>query len=105
MDRQRLVECAEDQADARAAVAAEERRAAGEEYLASALVDRLASGEPPLRVWRTHRGLSLRALASAAGIAGSYLSQLENGRRDGAPRVWRALATALRLDVDDILPN
>ena len=49
---ERLMEAAENYADIEAAVAARQRREAGEEYFPAALVDRLLDGENPLKVWR-----------------------------------------------------
>ena len=45
------------------------------------LVRRIADGEHPVRVWRTHRGMTARALAAAAGIPSSYLSAIERRRK------------------------
>ncbi|MBU6268621.1 MAG: helix-turn-helix transcriptional regulator [Sphingomonadales bacterium] len=100
----RLVDAAEDQDDLAAAVAAEKRRDAGEEFLPSAMVNRLIDGENALRVWREHRNFSLTALAEAAGINKASLSLLENGKSFGRPATWRALADVLRVTVDEILP-
>ncbi len=60
--RLRAVE--EDLADIRAGLAVEARIDAGtEEFVPETLAHRLIDGEPPLRVWREHRGLSQSALA------------------------------------------
>ena len=104
-DYERLLDLAEDTTDASAAAAAEKRRLAGEEYLPAAMVDRLLAGENPLKVWRKHRGLTLARLGAAAGISTSFLSEIENGKRRGAPALWRRLAEALRVSADDILPE
>lgn len=103
-DYARLLDIAEDRADAMAALAAEERRRAGEEYLPSEMVDRILDGESALRAWRKHRALSLEQLAEMAGSRKSLLSEIENGKRQGRPALWRALASALEVSVDDILP-
>ena len=104
-DYERLLDIAEDKADALAAMDAERRRADGEEYLPSEMVDRIIAGESALRVWRKHRGLTLEQLASMVGIGKSFLSQIENGKRRGSLAVWRALAEALNVSADDILPQ
>jgi transcriptional regulator with XRE-family HTH domain len=67
-----------------------------------AVVARLVGGENPIVVWRGHRGMTLRALAETAGIDPGYLSQLENGKRTGPVATMKKLATALRLDLDDL---
>jgi DNA-binding XRE family transcriptional regulator len=104
-DYERLLELAEDRGDALAAAAAEQRRKGGEEYLPAAMADRLLTGESPLRVWRSFRGLTQSNLSAAAGISHNFLSELEAGKRRGAPVVWRKLAGALNVSVDDIIPE
>jgi DNA-binding XRE family transcriptional regulator len=101
---ERLLDLAEDKADALAAAEAERRREAREEYLPADFADRLLAGESPLRLWRKHRGMTLETLSSAVGIGMSFLSQIETGARRGSPAVWRKLADALRVSSDDILP-
>nr|WP_272929037.1 cupin domain-containing protein [Leucobacter chromiireducens] len=44
---------------------------------------------------RELRGLSLRALAAAAGVSSSFLSQLENGRTNASVASLRKIAAAL----------
>jgi DNA-binding XRE family transcriptional regulator len=104
-DYERLLDLAEEKADALAAAAAEQRRLAGEEYLPADMVDRLLAGENSLKVWRKHRGLTLGQLGETAGISRSFLSEIENGKRRGAPSLWRKLAEALGVSADDILPE
>ena len=104
-DYERLVGLAEERADIIAAERAEERRLAGEEYVPSSLMDRILDGQNALRVWRQYRGLTLQQLAVSVGIGNSYLSDLERGHRQGKPAVWRKLADALNVSVDDILPD
>jgi Helix-turn-helix domain len=103
-DYERLLDLAEDRADALAAAAAEKRRLDGEEYLPAAMVDRMLAGESPLRVWRTHRDMTLAALGTVAGVSVGFLSDIELGKRRGKPGLWRKLAEALNVSADDILP-
>jgi DNA-binding XRE family transcriptional regulator len=104
-DYERLVSLAEDRADVRAAADAEARRLAGEEYLPSEFVDRLLAGESPLRLWREHRQRTVSDLAAVIGIGRSYLSEIERGLKPGTPKLWRRLADALKVDLDDIMPE
>jgi predicted transcriptional regulator len=67
-----------------------------------ALVERMVSGEHPARVWREHRGLSLNALARRAGVAPGYLSDIEHRKKPGSVAVYRALAKALGIAIDDL---
>ena len=101
---EQLLEAIEDQEDGAAAEDAAQRRADGEEYLPGEMVHRLVDGENALRVWREHRELSLTQLAQRAGVNKSTLSLLENDKAHGKPATWRALADALKVTVDDILP-
>lgn len=103
-DYERLLELAEDRADEEAAAIAERRRADGEEYVPAELVDRLLAGETPLRVWRQYRGLTLDDVAKRVGVAPATVSRLETGVMKGGPAIWRKLASALDVAVEDILP-
>lgn len=101
----RRVEDAEDSA----ALDRLERRIAAEgfanataDYLPSQLVERLIAGEHPIRVWRAHRGLTREALAAAAGVAPSYLSEIETRRKPGSFAALTKLARALNVSLDDI---
>jgi ribosome-binding ATPase YchF (GTP1/OBG family) len=71
------------------------------DYLPAELFRRLIDGEHPIRVWRVHRGLSRDSLAAAAGIAPSYLSEIETGRKPGSFAALAKLAGALRVSLDD----
>lgn len=104
-DYARLLALAEDREDLAAAEAAEQRRLAGEEYVPFSLVQSIIAGENPLRAWRKYRGLTLDALAERTGSRKSALSDIENGKAHGKPALWRKLATALDVTVDEILPD
>lgn len=55
----------------------------------------IADGAQPLRAWREHRGLTLQALADAAGVSKPYVSQIERGKRAGTTLTLKKLALAL----------
>jgi len=100
---ERLVEAAEDAADARDVSEIKRRLANGEEELIpAAVVDRMIDGENKLRVWREYRGMSAKELAEATGLAAPYISQLETGKRDGTIETFKKIAAALSVDIDDI---
>lgn len=102
---ERMLAQLDELADIRAFDQARRELAAGEdEVVPAALIERLANGENPLRVWREYRGLTQQALAEAAGIGKSYISQLETGSKTGALSTLRALAAALSIDLDDLEP-
>jgi len=101
---ERLQEAAENYADICAAVAAQQRAQAGEEYVPGKLLDRIFAGESALKVWREHRGLTQDELAAKVGKQGSWLAKIEKGKLHGTVQIWRKLAAALDVDLDDILP-
>lgn len=62
--------------------------------------ERIIEGESPVTVWREFRGLSLRALASKAGVSAGYLSEIESGKKPGSVDAYKALAEALETSID-----
>lgn len=101
---ERLVEAAEDVADVRAYDEAKRRLAAGEnELLPSAMANRILDGENALRVWREHRGLTVKQLADRAGVSAPFVSQMESGRREGSVETMRKIAAALKVSLDDLI--
>ena len=74
-----------------------------ETWAPAELVRRIVEGEHPVRVWRTHRGMTARALAAAAGIPSSYLSAIERGVKPGSVKALKGLATALDVPLDDLV--
>ena len=110
-DFEALLAAAEDAID-HAAIDAQERReaeqgvaAARADYLPGALVDRLLAGESPVRVWREHRGMTSRRVATEAGVSVSYLSEIETGRKPGSPTALRAVAQVLRVPMADLVTS
>lgn len=100
-----LLAAAEDALDRDAVRRFREALAAGAEELVPAeIADRLVAGESPVRVWRTHRGLTVRQLAERCGLSQAYLSQIEAGKRAGSAATLAAVAAALGIGVDDLLP-
>ena len=99
-----LLDAADDASD-RAAVKDFQRRLAngGEELIPAALVDRILAGESRIRVWREHRGLTLKALAEKIGVGQPFLSQIETGKREGTLDTLRKIAGALSLTLDDLV--
>ncbi len=102
---QRLVEIAEDREDIAAAADAERRRDEGMEYLPASMVDRILDGENALRVWREYRGMTIAELAGKSGYGYSMISKIETGARQGTVALWNAVAAALRVLPEDIMPT
>ena len=67
------------------------------------VVEAKLGGASPLRAWREHRGLSLQALADAAGVSKPYVSQIESGKRTGTAATLKKLATALNVPADVLI--
>ncbi|WP_198174062.1 helix-turn-helix transcriptional regulator [Mesorhizobium xinjiangense] len=59
-----------------------------------------ANAASPLAFWRKYRGFTQAALAEQVGIAQNYLSDIENGKRDGPVSLWLKLAAALGLPLE-----
>ena len=99
-----LAKAAEELADVAAYDAAKARIAAGEAMVPADIVHRISAGEPPLRVWRRHRGITASELARGAGISQAYLSEIESGKKSGSFKVVTAIARALEIEIDDLAP-
>jgi len=77
---------------------------AGDDELVPAVVAHaILDGESPVRVWRQHREMSQVQLAEAADISQAYLAQIETGKREGTVALYRSLADALGVDLDDLV--
>jgi DNA-binding XRE family transcriptional regulator len=96
----RIEELLEDASDN---AALEAFRADAPEVFPISVADALIAGQNPVRVFRHHRKLTLKALSAKAGIAVGYLSQIETGKREPSLSVARSLADALGVTVDDLV--
>ncbi len=76
----------------------------GGEEVPVELATRLLSGDNPVRVWREHRGLSLRELGRRAGVSPQLLSEIETGKKEGSLRTLRAIARELGVALDELVP-
>lgn len=94
-----MVEDAEDAADYERAVAQDD----GVRYPAP-VAYAMADGAHPMKAWREHKGLTLQALASAAGVSKPYVSQIEGGKRAGTTATLKKLAAALRVPLGALAP-
>jgi DNA-binding Xre family transcriptional regulator len=103
-----LLDRVEDAEDLAAIAAAEAREAALGRNRARAdnlpldLVRALFAGEHPIRVWRRHRRLTRERLAAAAGVAPSYLTEIETRRKPGSFEAMAKIAAALDVPLGDI---
>ena len=93
----------EDLIDGIAANAVMVRIAAGEETWPMEIIEAKMNGEPPIRVYRKYRGMTMVELAKAAGISQPHLSDIENGKKTGSVDVLKRIAVALKVDLDDLV--
>ncbi len=103
-DYESLVATAENAADL-ADIAAIKALSSEKDFLPFEMAERILDGMAPVRVWRQHRRLTARALAARAGISTSYLSEIETGKKPGSVKALRALATALEVDLADLVAD
>ncbi len=96
-----LADRIEEMEDAAAAAAYAATR--DEESFPAEVVDRMLAGENLVRVFREYRGMTLAELAREAGISPAYLSEIETGKKPGSVAALKKLATALSLDLDDLV--
>ena len=87
-----------------ARIAKEGFEAATRDYLPVELAKRLFDGEHPIRAWRAHRGLTREVLAGKAGVAPSYLTEIETRRKPGSFDALAKLAHALDVSLDELAP-
>jgi DNA-binding XRE family transcriptional regulator len=74
-----------------------------EELIPASVVNALADGENPIKVWREYRGLTQQKIAEEIGISVPFVSQLETGKRKASIEVMRKLASLLNVDIDDLV--
>ena len=76
---------------------------AGEETWPLEFVKELTETDSRIRTFRNYRGLTVSTLAEAAGISQPYLSEIEAGKKTGSVDVLKRIATALKVDLDDLV--
>jgi DNA-binding XRE family transcriptional regulator len=76
-----------------------------DELIPSEVIYAILDGGNPIKIWREYRGLSQHEMAENAGISVPYLSQLETNKRKGSLDVLAAVAKALKVSLDAIVPS
>ncbi len=103
---ERLRDLAEEAADASSLAASLARLEAGTEELLSADdLDSLRAAPTPLAFWRGKRGVSAADLAGQAGVSEEQVSAVERGENIGDVRLYRRLARALGVEIEDLVPD
>src|SRR5690606_10429119 len=98
-DYAKMVQALEDQEDVQAI---EDFLENPTETFPLAVVEQLADGGNPIKVFRQYRKLSQVQLANKVKVSKQYISQLENGERDGSARVLKSIAKILNVSLDDL---
>lgn len=73
-----------------------------EELISAAVINALADGENPIKVWREFRQLTQQQVAQKVGISVPFISQLETEKRNASADVMRKLASLLKVDIEDL---
>lgn len=98
------IEDLEDEVDDYAAMLAR-MECANQENTPLEVIKRLSAGEPPVRVWREHRGWALQDLATRSGLGPSIVSVMDSGQGEGVSiRDFAAIARALQVDLEQLVP-
>lgn len=84
-------------------LAYDEAKSATEETFPVELVERLIEGESPLRVYREFRGFTQVQIAQKIGLTQATIAELEKGKQKGSIYTWKALASVLNVDIDDLV--
>ncbi len=96
----RAAEADEDAGTARIVARARKEIAAGAPLIPKEVVDRIASGENPIRVLREWRDVTQMYLTFKTGIGQGYISDLETGRRKGTTDALKRIAAELNVPLD-----
>lgn len=75
------------------------------ETLSAEEVAKALAAPTPLAFWRAKRGMKQKDLAAQVGISPSYAADLEAGRRKGEPALFKRLAAALRVRIEDLVAD
>lgn len=75
------------------------------ELIPGEVVYAILDGANPIKVWREYRGMSRQELANQVEISIPYLSQLEMNKRKGSLEVLSAIAIALNISLDNMVPG
>lgn len=99
-DYEALIEAAEERQALRAYAATRD-----EEAFPAEVVNAIIDGANPVRTWRKYRGLKQADLAENLGISKSHLSEVETGKGNLSVPVLSALADALEVDMEMLVPR
>jgi DNA-binding XRE family transcriptional regulator len=74
-----------------------------DELMPLELTRKIIEGENPIEVYLEYRNLTQTELAKVVGVTQTTISEIENGRKQGSIKTLKAIASALKVDLDDIV--
>ena len=63
----------------------------------------IMDGKRPILAFRNHRGVTLQDLSARTGLAVSYLSEIERGKKPGSASALARIARALDTTIDALV--
>ena len=96
----KAAEVDEDKGTARLVTRGRDAVAVGAPLLPKDVVDRLAKGDNPVRVFREWRDVPQMYLSFKTGLSQGYISDVETGRRNGTAAALRLIADVLKVPLD-----
>ena len=63
----------------------------------------IVEGTHPIRAWREYKNMRINDLAKRVGISGSFLSQIENGKRNPTIETLKSIASALYIEPEMLI--
>ena len=77
--------------------------AAGDARVPHEVALAIMEGASPVRAFRDHHGLTLRGLSGRSGVALSYLSEIERGRKPGSIAALTGIAGTFSRTIDALV--
>lgn len=96
----KAAEADEDAGTARIVARARKEIAGGGPLLPKEVVDRIANGENPVRVFREWRDVTQMYVSFKTNLSQGHISDIENGRRVGTAAALRLIANVLEVPLD-----
>ena len=84
-------------------IAYDKTKTSPEELFPAEFSAKLIKGENPLKAFRKYRRLSQAVLAEHARVPQGLISEIETRKKKGSINTLKALATALNVDIDDLI--
>jgi len=97
-----LIRLLEDKEDLKAI---DEFHANNEETFPAELVEKLAQGESPIKVFREWRNFSQATLAKEVNVSRQYLNQIERKVRVGNVKTLKKIAEKLKVTIDLLIQD